>query len=302
MSRPELVLQCNLVDVKKQAVSEYLTQEFTYHQLADKYGVSQSTINTWVLVHQVINDLPRLQITAMNLIIENIDNLKSRIKNAAKHSARSPNEIKLLLATKTVSAHNIKIALETGETLIGENKVQELIEKAEILKVIPHQKHFIGHLQTNKIKEVINYADCIQSVDRIELAEKLQKRLEFENKTIDIFIQVNTSYEESKFGISPETALDFALKLKQLDRLTVKGLMTIGLFSAETEQVRKCFRLLKTIQNEMLQNDIPVNELSMGMSSDLETAIEEGSTIIRVGTAIFGKRVHPDSYYWTENK
>lgn len=238
----------------------------------------------------------------MSLIIENIAKIKCRIKNAAEHSGRNPNEIKLLLATKTVSAQNIKKALESGETLIGENKVQELIEKAEILKAIPHQKHFIGHLQTNKIKEVIKYADCIQSVDRIELAEKLQKRLEFENKTIDIFIQVNTSYEQSKFGISPETALDFALKLKQFDRLNVKGLMTIGLFSAEIEQVRKCLRLLKKLQDEMLQKDISVDELSMGMSGDLETAIEEGSTIIRVGTAIFGKRLYPDSYYWTENK
>ena len=238
----------------------------------------------------------------MSLIIENIAKIKCRIKNAAEHSGRNPNEIKLLLATKTVSVQNIKKALESGETLIGENKVQELIEKAEILKAIPHQKHFIGHLQTNKIKEVIKYAQCIQSVDRIKLAEKLQKRLEFENKTIDIFIQVNTSYEESKFGISPETVLDFALKLKQFDRLNVKGLMTIGLFSAEIEQVRKCFRLLKKLQDEMLQKDISVNELSMGMSGDLETAIEEGSTIIRVGTAIFGKRLYPDSYYWTENK
>jgi PLP dependent protein len=238
----------------------------------------------------------------MNLIVENIASIKNRIKNSAEFSGCNPKEIKLLLATKTVSAENIKIAIETGETLIGENKVQELVEKAEILKAIPHQKHFIGHLQTNKIKEVIKYADCIQSVDRIELAEKLQKRLEFENKSLDIFIQVNTSYEESKFGISPETALKFALQVKQFDRLNIKGLMTIGLFSAETEQVRKCFRLLKSIQVEMLQKDISVNELSMGMSNDLETAIEEGSTIIRVGTAIFGKRLYPDSYYWTENK
>ncbi|MDP2685625.1 MAG: YggS family pyridoxal phosphate-dependent enzyme [Aequorivita sp.] len=236
----------------------------------------------------------------MSLIIENIAKIKSRIKNAAEFSGRNINEIKLLLATKTVSASSIITAMETGETLIGENKVQELIEKAEKLKAIPHQTHFIGHLQSNKIKEVIKFADCIQSVDRIELADKLQKRLEFDNKSIDVFIQVNTSYEESKFGISPEMALDFALQVKQLDRLNIKGLMTIGLFSAETEQVRKCFRLLKAIQNKMLQKDISVNELSMGMSNDLETAIEEGATIIRVGTAIFGQRLYPDNYYWNE--
>ncbi|MCC5915975.1 MAG: YggS family pyridoxal phosphate-dependent enzyme [Cryomorphaceae bacterium] len=192
----------------------------------------------------------------MSFIVENITKIKDRIKIAAENSGRNHNEIKLLLATKTVSVQHIKIALESGETIIGENKVQELIEKVEILKAVTHQKHFIGHLQTNKIKEVIKYADCIQSVKRFELAEKLKKPLGFENKSLDIFIQVNTSYEESKFGISPEMALEFALQVKQFDRLNIKGLMTIGLFSVKTEQVRKCFRLLKSIQDEMLQKDI----------------------------------------------
>ena len=197
----------------------------------------------------------------MSFIIENIDNIKSRIRAAAEFSGRNPNEIKLLLATKTVSAQNIITAIKTGETLIGENKIQELKDKYEELKNAPHQTHFIGHLQTNKIKEVIKYADCIQSIDRIELAEKLQKRLEFENRSLDVFIQVNTSYEASKFGVSPENTLSFAQQVKQLDRLNIKGLMTIGLFSAETEKVRKCFQLLKNIQIQMLERDLPVNDL-----------------------------------------
>ena len=238
----------------------------------------------------------------MSFIIENIVNIKRRIRTAAEFSGRNPNEIKLLLATKTVLAQNIITAIESGETLIGENKVQELKDKYEELKNTPHQTHFIGHLQTNKIKEVIKYADCIQSVDRLELAEKLQKRLEFENRTLDVFIQVNTSYEASKFGVSPENTLIFTQQIKQLDRLNIKGLMTIGLFSTEKEKVRKCFQLLKKIQLQMLDKDFPVYELSMGMSNDLETAIEEGSTIIRVGTAIFGKRPFPDSYYWNDDK
>ena len=236
----------------------------------------------------------------MDEILKNLSIIKQRIEKACQESNRNRNEVKLLLATKTISADKIKIAIEAGETLIGENKVQELTEKFEALKVIPHQTHFIGHLQTNKIKEVIKYADCIQSLDRIDLAEKLQRRLEYEDRTIDVFLQVNTSYEDSKFGMDPEKALDFALKVNQLDRLKIKGLMTIGLFSAETEQVRKCFRLLKNMQQQMLEKGIPAHELSMGMSGDLETAIEEGSTIIRVGTAIFGKRPYPDSYYWNE--
>ena len=215
---------------------------------------------------------------------------------------RNPQEVKLLLATKTVSAQNIAIALHAGETLIGENKIQELKDKFEALKNIPHQSHFIGHLQSNKIKEVIKYADCIQSVDRLSLAEKLQKRLEYENNSIDIFLQFNTSNEESKFGMQPEHAIAFAQQIKKFDKLNIKGLMTIGLFSAETEKVKKCFRILKNIQTELLETGIAVTELSMGMSGDLETAIEEGATIIRVGTAIFGKRPFPDSYYWNEQR
>lgn len=238
----------------------------------------------------------------MNEIIQNIATIHNRKKTACTNCGRDSQGVKLLLATKTVSAEKILIALQTGENLIAENKLQELKEKYKTLKATPHQTHFIGHLQTNKIKEVIKYANCIQSLDRIELAEKIQKRLEFEDKTIDVFVQVNTSYEESKFGIAPEKALDFALQVQQLERLHIKGLMTIGLFSAETEKVRKCFKLLKNIQTQMLKKNIPVHELSMGMSGDLETAIEEGSTIIRVGTAIFGKRPYPDSYYWNEKK
>lgn len=238
----------------------------------------------------------------MEQIIENIITIHNRIKAACSNCGRDSKNVKLLLATKTVSAEKILISLQAGEDLIGENKVQELKEKFETLKAIPHQTHFIGHLQTNKIKEVIKYADCIQSVDRLELAEKLQKRLEFENRTLDVFIQINTSYEQSKFGISPENALTLAQHIKQLDRLNIKGLMTIGLFSVETEKVRKCFQLLQNIQLQMLEKDVPIDELSMGMSNDLETAIEEGSTIIRIGTAIFGKRPYPDSYYWNVNK
>ena len=238
----------------------------------------------------------------MNDIVSNIHSIRKRILNACKNANRNPLEVKLLLATKTVTAQNIAIALHAGETLIGENKIQELKDKFETLKSIPHQSHFIGHLQSNKIKKVIKYANCIQTVDRLSLAEKLQKRLEYENKSIDIFLQFNTSNEESKFGMQPEHAIAFAQQVKKLDRLNIKGLMTIGLFSAETEKVRKCFRILKNIQTELLETGIAATELSMGMSGDLEIAIKEGATIIRVGTAIFGKRPFPDSYYWNEQR
>ena len=122
---------------------------------------------------------------------------------------------------------------------------------------------------------------------------------------MEVLIQVNTSNEESKFGVHPDQAIEFIQQVSQLETLKIKGLMTIGLFSAETEKVRKCFQLLKNIQQKAISLQIPnveMKELSMGMSGDLETAIEEGSTIVRVGTAIFGQRIHPDSYYWNENK
>ncbi len=233
-------------------------------------------------------------------IISNIVATKQRISNACIKSNRNPDEVKLLLVTKTIPAERIKIALQAGETLIGENKVQELKEKYEALKEIPHTNHFIGHLQTNKIKELLKYdVSCIQSLDRPDLAEKLHQRLQSENKTIEVLIQVNTSYEESKFGASPDTVIDLVKQVAQLETLKIKGLMTIGLLSTEPGQVRKCFRLLKDIQQQIIALNIPhveMKELSMGMSGDLEIAIEEGATIVRVGTAIFGQRPAHDSH------
>ncbi|RXJ46096.1 YggS family pyridoxal phosphate-dependent enzyme [Gelidibacter gilvus] len=236
-------------------------------------------------------------------IQKNIAKILERIENACKNANRNTDDVKLLLATKTVSAENIKIAFANHQTLIGENKIQEIKEKYESLKPFAHQKHFIGHLQTNKVKELIRYdVDCLQSLDRLKLAEKLQNRLEYEDRTMDAYLQFNTSFEESKFGMHPDNAVKFAMEVQQFDRINIKGLMTIGLFSAEHEKVRRCFKLLKNVQLQLLDKGIPANELSMGMSGDLEIAIEEGATMVRVGTAVFGKREHPDSYYWNEGK
>lgn len=241
----------------------------------------------------------------MTSIEHNIKTIKERIKTACAKAGRSAHEVQLLLATKTVSAENIQIALRAGQSLIGENKVQELKEKFEALKDISHQTHFIGHLQTNKIKEVLQFADCIQSVDRMDLVQKLDRRLQLEGRNIEVMLQVNTSHEESKFGVAPGGFIEFAKAVSKYDTLKVKGLMTIGLLSSEDTRVRNCFRLLKTIQAQTQELQLPnfqLKELSMGMSGDLETAIEEGATIVRVGTAIFGNRIYPDSYYWNENQ
>ena len=238
-------------------------------------------------------------------IIHNLKTINNRIEVACERAGRNRAEVRLLLATKTVDSERIKFALNQGETLVGENKVQELQQKCEAIAVCNPEVHFIGHLQTNKIKEVIKWASCIESIDRIALAKKLHERLSSENKTIDAYIQVNTSYEESKFGVSPEKALELINQVSQFETIHIKGLMTIGLFSTAPERVRKCFRLLKTIQTKAMALNLPgvsLQELSMGMSGDLEIAIEEGATIVRVGTAIFGKRIYPDSYYWDETK
>lgn len=239
-------------------------------------------------------------------IIHNIEIIKKRIIRACEKSNCTPEEVKLLLATKTVPAERIKIALNYGYTLIGENRVQEVKGKGDELKDTPHQQHFIGHLQTNKIKDLLKYpVTCIESLDRVGLAERLDKRLANKGKTIDVLLQINTSNEESKFGVHPGDAIEFARQVAQFQHLKIKGLMTIGLFSAELERVRACFRLLRDIQQKIQQEDISgveMKELSMGMSGDLEVAIEEGATIVRVGTAIFGERIYPDSYYWNEEK
>ncbi|MGN7787862.1 YggS family pyridoxal phosphate-dependent enzyme [Niabella sp. 22666] len=239
------------------------------------------------------------------MVTENLQAIKQRIENACKKAGRDPREVKVLLATKTVPAERIQLALQAGYTLIGENKVQELSQKYKSLQPLQPTHHFIGHLQTNKIKDLLKYnITCIQSVDRFDLACKLHHRLQAQGRTMDIMIQVNTSAEDSKFGVAPESTIDLVQRIAGLHTLKIRGLMTIGLLSADIEQARPCFRLLKQIQQQIKAFNIPnvsLSELSMGMSGDLEIAIEEGATIIRIGTAVFGKRRYPDSYYWNES-
>lgn len=239
----------------------------------------------------------------MNTIADNLAYIHNRIKKACELSNRVESDVRLLLATKTVSPERIKIALDCGEKLIGENKIQELRDKDIELQGRSVERHFIGHLQTNKIKDVLKYASCIQSVDRIDLAQKLDQRLQSEGRSIDILIQVNTSFEDSKFGVLPNDAIGFIKQVAKYDTLNIKGLMTIGILSSNNESVRKCFRLLKEIQQKTIGENIDrvdMAVLSMGMSGDFESAIEEGSTMIRVGTSIFGTRIYPDSFYWNE--
>lgn len=238
-----------------------------------------------------------------NEIIFNLIKVHQRIENACKIAGRNPADVQLLLATKTVPAEKIRIAIEAGETLMGENKMQELRDKNYVLKNLPVERHFIGHLQTNKIKDVLKYVTCIQSLDRINLADELHKQLQNQNRKLDVFVQVNTSYEESKFGLAPEEVLSFIKKIKTYDTLNIKGLMTIGLLDVEKEKMIPSLRLLRTIRDEIYSegvDDLQNLKLSMGMSQDLELAIAEGSNMVRIGTSIFGNRFLGKEI-WNEN-
>lgn len=236
-------------------------------------------------------------------IAENLHRIRERIEGACLRAGRRPGEVKLLLATKTVPVDKIRLAIDAGETLLGENRVQELQAKAPELAEADVEWHFIGHLQTNKVRHVVRHASCIHSVDRLRLGQRLHNRLSSENKKMDILVQVNTSYEDSKFGVAPAEAPGLAEQLAQLDALRIIGLMTIGKFGADEAETRRCFQRLKEVQEQIAARRLPgveMDVLSMGMSGDLEWAVEEGATIVRVGTAVFGERMHPDSYYWNE--
>lgn len=237
------------------------------------------------------------------LILANLEAVRGRIREACRRAGRSPEEVELLLVTKTVPPERIRVAVEAGERLIGENKVQEALAKYRELQDLPIEWHFIGHLQTNKVKDVLTFASMVQSVDRIRLVEKLDQHLQRLGRSLDILIQVNTSYEESKFGVAPEETLAFVRQVARYDTLNIKGLMTIGKLSADPEDARRCFRLLRQLRDQIAGEGIPrvrMDILSMGMSGDLEIAVEEGSTMVRVGTAVFGPRPQPDSHYWSE--
>ncbi|HLE87541.1 MAG TPA: YggS family pyridoxal phosphate-dependent enzyme [Candidatus Brocadiaceae bacterium] len=238
-------------------------------------------------------------------IKENLEQVKQNIANAAVKAGKSPEDIILVMATKTVEPERIREAIKAGGRIIGENKIQEALKKYEALKDEDAKWHFIGHLQTNKVKDVLKFADMIHSVDRLSLVEKLDQRLQHEGRSMDILVQVNTSHEESKYGVSPEEAIALVKQTARYDTLKIYGLMTIGLFTKDEVKIRKCFKALKEIHDNIIKENIDkvqIKYLSMGMSGDYQIAIEEGANMVRIGTAIFGSRLTPDAYYWPSEK
>ncbi|OGP83215.1 MAG: YggS family pyridoxal phosphate enzyme [Deltaproteobacteria bacterium RBG_16_54_11] len=226
----------------------------------------------------------------MGEIEKNLRRVRERMEHAAAKAGRDPREIKLMAVTKTVTVERIREAMEAGATIFGENYVQEARSKIEEIGQAGIQWHLIGHLQTNKARYAVRLFDLIHSVDGITVARDLDKRAAAEGKIVDCLIEVNLSQENSKFGISKEMTPELAHELRDLKNISLKGLMTMPPYADDPEAARPYFIALRELKEEIKQDDIPLSELSMGMSTDFAVAIEEGATIVRIGRAIFGER------------
>ena len=235
----------------------------------------------------------------------NIAEVNRRIEAAAQRAGRDRSDIELLPVSKTVPQERIRLAVAAGCHKLGENKVQEAFRKSEEMSDLDTDWAVIGHLQSNKARDVARFASEFQALDRLKVAAALDRRLQSQGRNLDVYVQVNTSAEDSKFGMPPEDLLGFLKELPQFESLRVQGLMTLAVFSSDTDRVRTCFQLLRSLRDQTQQVDaglVGEGKLSMGMSGDFEVAIEEGANCVRVGQAIFGRRSLPDSYYWPEQK
>lgn len=228
----------------------------------------------------------------------NLKTVQERIAAACQRCGRSPDDVRLLPVTKTVPAHVLRLAYAAGIAAFGENKLQEARDKRAILGVLPISWSIIGHLQTNKVKYLVRLASEFHALDSLRLAEELNRRLEAEGRDLDVFVQVNTSGEASKYGLHPDDLIPFVQRLSEFPRLKPRGLMTLAIFSADTERVRTCFRMLRGLRDRAVSIHPDLMQLSMGMSGDFEVAIEEGANVVRVGQAIFGARPTSDAFYW----
>jgi len=219
--------------------------------------------------------------------------VNEKIDKALEKSGRKREDIILLAATKTVDAESINYAIEKGISYIGENKVQELLLKNDAIKGA--HRHFIGHLQTNKVKDIIDKVKLIHSVDSLKLAKEISKQAEKRNITMDILLEINIGDEDSKWGFEIENIYQAIEEIAQLPAINIKGLMAIPRICGVAEENRKYFRkmykLFIDIRDKNIDN-VSMEQLSMGMSDDFDIAIEEGATIVRLGTALFGKRIY----------
>ena len=232
----------------------------------------------------------------MKTIKQNIQIVEEKITTAAERAGRKREDVLLLAVSKTKPVEVIREAVACGLTSLGENKVQEIMEKYEPMGDGVHW-HLIGHLQTNKVKYIIDKVDMIHSVESLRLAEEINKRAAAKSLVMDVLVEVNMAEEESKFGIQPERVEEFLHQIAPLPHIRVRGLMTVAPFVENPEENRVYFRKMRELLVDMNQkkiDNINMDVLSMGMTGDYEVAIEEGATIVRVGTGIFGERYYPN--------
>lgn len=228
----------------------------------------------------------------MSDIKDNLARVLERIEDAARRAGRKGTEIRLVAVSKTVEPERVRQAIEAGAKILGENYVQEAQKKREALN-LHVEWHFIGHLQTNKAKQAARLFDLVHSVDSIALADELNRQGERVNKVIPVLLQVSLSGEPTKFGAREGKMIEMAGQLSGLKSIALKGLMTMPPYAEDPESSRPYFGQLRNLRDRMAGQKIPgitMEELSMGMSGDFEVAIEEGATLVRVGTAIFGPR------------
>ncbi|MFQ5907166.1 MAG: YggS family pyridoxal phosphate-dependent enzyme [bacterium] len=229
---------------------------------------------------------------ALSTIGQNVRLVRERVAKAALRAGRKPDSVVVVAAAKGVDAGRVEEAIACGIRVIGENRVQEAAAKLSRVS-LKAEWHMIGHLQTNKVKKALEIFSTIQSVDSLHLAREISRRAERMKKEAGVFIEVNTSGEPTKFGVEPDRLVDVLEEAMKLPYVKIIGLMTVALFSDDPESVRPCFRLLRDLKMRCLdrfEDAVDMQYLSMGMSNDFETAIEEGSNVVRIGTAIFGPR------------
>lgn len=226
----------------------------------------------------------------MSSIADNLDAIRHRISEASKRSGRTPGDVELLAVSKTFPADQVQEAVDAGQLLFGENKVQELLSKQPALPS-KLRWHLIGHLQSNKVRKCLPFVDAIHSVDTLSIAHDINRIATELGLFPKVYLEVNLAAESTKHGFKPEQLRQELDDLYSLDRLFIQGLMCIPPFDANPEQTRRYFVVLRELRDELqVIGGAPLPKLSMGMSHDFEVAIEEGSTIVRVGSAIFGTR------------
>lgn len=245
-------------------------------------------------------DIARFGSDPARMFAANLRTVQERIAAACRRSGRRPEDVRLLPVTKTVPAQVLRLAFAAGITDFGENKLQEARDKRAALADLAIRWSIIGHLQTNKVKYLVQLASEFHALDSVRLAEELNRRLDAQGRDLDVFVQVNTSGEASKYGLQPDELVPFVERLTDYPRLKPRGLMTLAILSPDPPRVRNCFRLLRELRDRAAAVHPGVTQLSMGMTGDYEIAIEEGADVVRVGQAIFGPRPTSDALYWPD--